>query len=425
MAVKKVKPEIDEVLAHIDADSLANLAIQLGNIPSPRGREREVGDFIYDWLTRAGFSAFKQEVTPGRNNVVAVLPGTGQGRSLIFNSHMDTTVWQPEDRWLIGPEEYHYNHAWVEGGKIYGSGVVNDKGPMAAFMVAAKALKESSVKLKGDLILTMAIGEISWAPIDEFQESRLLGQGVGTRHLIEHGVWGDYALVAETTNFGLTWAECGTAFIKIAVRGRRIYTPYYTYTDDLAQHGSPIVKMAKVVQAIEEYGKEYQEKNRYDFEAGTILPKVAVGAIRAGNPCSPAGGPTICSIYLSAMIPPHAGPDQLLKDMRALVNKLGIEADIQLYMYMRGYVGKNIEPLKDAIEGAHFEIFEDRPKQVPPPVTSMWRDINIFNGAGIPAITYGPGTGVGSPEERVPHFTVKDLVNASRVYALTGMFICG
>ena len=172
MAVKKVKPEIDEVLARIDADSLVNLAVQLGSIPSPRGQEREVGDFIYDWLTRAGFSAFKQEVAPGRNNVVAVLPGSGQGRSLIFNSHMDTTVWQPEDRWLIGPEEYHYNHAWVEGGKIYGSGVVNDKGPMAAFMVAAVALKESGVKLKGDLILTMAMdlsaerGQALKLPID-------------------------------------------------------------------------------------------------------------------------------------------------------------------------------------------------------------------------------------------------------------------
>ena len=413
------------ILDKIDGEALVDLALKLGNIPSPKGHEGEVGDFIYHWLLEAGFSAFKQEVLPGRYNVVARLPGTGDGRSLIFNSHMDTTVWQPEDRWIIGPEEYHYNHAWVENKKIYGSGVINDKGPMAAFIIAAKAIKESGVKLKGDIILSAVVGEVSWAPIDEFQESRLLGQGTGSRHLIEHGVWGDYALVAETTHFGLTWAECSTAFIKVTVHGSRVYTPYYIYAEDPTQHRNPIVKMAKVVQIIEEFGKEYEHKNRYEFEAGTMIPKIAVGAIRAGNPCSPAGGPTICSIYISAMLPPQMEPNQLLEELRALLNKLGMETEVQMYMFMRGYVGKNIKPLKEAVEKAHFKIFNDKPKPVSPPVTSMWRDINIFNGAGIPAITYGPGGGVGSSEERVPHFTFEDLVNSSKVYSMIGMLVCG
>ncbi len=413
------------VLDKIDSEALVDLALKLGNIPSPKGHEGEVGDFIYHWLLEAGFSVFKQEVLPGRYNVVARLPGTGNGRSLIFNSHMDTSVWQPEDRWIIGPEEYHYNHAWVENKKIFGSGVINDKGPMAAFIIAAKAIKESGIRLKGNMTLTAVVGEVSWAPIDEFQESRRLGQGNGSRHLIEHGVWGDYALVAETTNFGLTWAECSTAFIKVTVHGKRVYTPYYSYSDDLTQHRNPILKMAKIVQAMEEFGKEYEQKNRYEFEAGTIIPKIAVGAIRAGNPCSPAGGPTICSIYISAMIPPQMEPNKLLEELSAYLNKLGMKAEIEMYMFMRGHVGKNIDPLKEAIEKAHYKIFNNAPKPVSPPTSSMWRDVNIFNGAGIPAITYGPGNGVGASEEKIPHFTVEDLINASRVYAMTGMFLCG
>ena len=334
-------------------------------------------------------------------------------------------MWRPEDRWIIGPEEYHYNHAWVEAGRIHGSGVVNDKGPLAAFVIAAKAIKESGIRLKGNLIISGVVGEVAWAPIDEFYDSRLLGQGNGARHLIEHGVWADCALVAETTSFGLTWAECSTAFIKVTMRGRRVYTPYYTYTDDLTQHRNPILKMSKIVQALEEFGRQFSQNNQYKFEAGTIVPKIAVGAIRAGNPCSPAGGPTICSIYISAMIPPLMEPEQLLAELKAFLDKQGMELDIQMYMFMRGYVGKNIEPLKQAIEKAHNSIFDNKPKPVSPPVTSMWRDINIFNGAGIPAITYGPGTGVGSSEERIPHFTIEDLVNAAKVYALTGLFVCG
>ena len=417
--------EINKVLAKIDTQTLLELALALGNTPSPKGYEAEVGDFLHDWLTKAGFSPFKQEVAPGRNNVVAILPGSGGGRSLIFNSHLDTSMWRPEDRWIIGPEEYHYNHAWVEAGRIHGSGVVNDKGPLAAFVIAAKAIKESGIRLKGNLIISGVVGEVAWAPIDEFYDSRLLGQGNGARHLIEHGVWADCALVAETTSFGLTWAECSTAFIKVTMRGRRVYTPYYTYTDDLTQHRNPILKMSKIVQALEEFGRQFSQNNQYKFEAGTIVPKIAVGAIRAGNPCSPAGGPTICSIYISAMIPPLMEPEQLLAELKAFLDKQGMELDIQMYMFMRGYVGKNIEPLKQAIEKAHNSIFDNKPKPVSSPVTSMWRDINIFNGAGIPAITYGPGTGVGSSGERIPHFTIEDLVNAAKVYALTGLFVCG
>lgn len=417
--------EIDQVLAGIETLTLLELALALGNTPSPKGYEAGAGDLLYDWLLKAGFSPFKQEVAPGRNNIVAVLPGTGQGRSLIFNSHLDTSMWRPADRWIIGPEEYHYNHAWVEGGKIYGSGVVNDKGPLSAFVIAAKAIKDSGIKLRGNLIVSGVVGEVAWAPIDEFQDSRLLGQGNGARHLIEHGVWADSALVAETTHFGLTWAECSTAFIKVTVPGSRVYTPFYIYTDDLTQHRNPIVKITRIVQALEEFGREFSQKHQYRFEAGTIVPKIAVGAIRGGNPCSPSGGAVICSIYISAMIPPLMEPEQLLSELKVFLDKQGMELEIQMYMFMRGYVGKNIEPLKEAIEKAHKRIFNNQPQQVSPPVTSMWRDINIFNGAGIPAITYGPGGGVGSAEEKIPHFKIEDLVNAAKAYALTGLFVCG
>ncbi|MEE8448090.1 MAG: M20/M25/M40 family metallo-hydrolase [Thermodesulfobacteriota bacterium] len=419
--------DVKKVLAEIDTEALVDLAQALGNIASPRGREKEVGDFLHDWLLKAGFSAFKQEVLPDRNNVVAKLPGTGQGRSLIFNSHMDTGVWQPEDRWTIGPEEYYDNHAWVENGKIYGAGVVNDKGPLAAFVIAAKAIRDSGIRLRGDIVLSGVIGEVAWAPIDEFQDSRRLAQGNGSRHLIEHGVWGDYALVAETTNFGLTWAECSTAFFKVTVHGRRTYTPYYVYSDDPHSHCNPIFKMSKVIQAVEEFGREYEQKHRYQFEAGTIVPKIAAGAIRGGNPCSPEAGPAISSIYLSAMLPPCLEPGQLMEEIRTFFDRWGIEADIQLYMFMRGYVGQNIEPLKEAIEKAHNLMFNSKPGPVPEAVSSMWRDINIFNGAGIPAITYGPGRGVGSSEseDRIPHFTIKEFVTASKVYALTALFLCG
>ena len=412
------------LLSQIDGQAVVDLATKLGNIASPKGQEREVGEFIYQWLVDNDFPATRQEVVPDRFNVVGLLPGSGSGRSLIFNSHMDTSNWRPEDRWLVGEEQPHHNRAWVADGKVYGEGVVNDKGPMAAFLIAASALKQSKIKLAGDIRLTMVVGEIGQAPVDEFQGSKYLGKGIGTKHLVEHGVWADFALVAETTSFGMTWAEAGCAFFKITVFGHRVYTPYLIRPGKLAEHPNPIVKMAKIVEAIEEYAIQYEKKNSYQFDAGTIIPKISVGAIRAGHPYAPISVPGLASIYLDARIPPTGNPMTVKRELEDLIAKLGFQAKIEMYLYRKGYVGKGIEPLRDAITKAHRYVLNGAPGQVASPVTSMWRDINVFNAVGIPAITYGPGAASGRLLAGAPYLEVDELINAARIYALTALYLC-
>lgn len=412
------------LLSHIDGQGVVDLAARLGNVASPKGQEKEVGEFIYQWLKENDFSAVKQEVVPDRFNVLARVPGDGSGRSLIFNSHMDTSGWRPEDRWVVGEKLPHHNAAWLADGKVYGEGVVNDKGPMAAFMMAAKALKQSGIKLSGDLILTAVVGEIGQAPVDEFQGTKYLGKGIGTKHSLEHGVWGDFALVAESTNFGMTWAEAGCAFFKITVHGRRVYTPYLTRPEELAEHPNPIVKMAKIIQVIEEYAREYEKRNSYQFEAGTIIPKLSIGAIRSGHPYAPISVPGLASIYIDARIPPGGNPATVKRELEDLIAALGIEAKIEMYLYRKGQVGKGIEPLKDAISKAHRYVLKGEPNQVIPPITSMWRDINLFNALGIPAITYGPGASTGRLAAGAPYLEAEDLINAARIYGLSALYIC-
>ena len=46
----------------------------------------------------------------------------------------------------------------VENETLYGEGVVNDKGPMAAFLMAAKAVKAAGLPLRGDLLLSAVPG---------------------------------------------------------------------------------------------------------------------------------------------------------------------------------------------------------------------------------------------------------------------------
>jgi hypothetical protein len=77
------------VFARIDRDGLIKVAPDLGNIDSPAGREGPVADYVQDGLRREGFEARKVGLYPDRPNVLATLPGSGGGRSLCFNSHMD------------------------------------------------------------------------------------------------------------------------------------------------------------------------------------------------------------------------------------------------------------------------------------------------------------------------------------------------
>ena len=414
--------DIDKALKILDAGEIAELAAAIANVPSPTGREQEVGKFIHGWLTRNGFAAQLHEVADGRCNVTARLKGTGGGKNLIFNSHMDTILYGEEDIWLVPQELHHYNHAWIEDGKVYGEGVVNDKGPMAAFMLAVRALRDAELPLRGDVIMTMVVGEIGMAPIDEYQGARYIGKGVGAQHFIDHGLWGDFCINAETTSFGISWADCGAAYFEVTLfGGLRLYTPYISRPYTLETQPNAVMKMAALVGEIEEWALEYQSANTRHFEGGDIVPKVNVGAIRGGVPWKPASTVGVCSAYVDVRLPPGEGPEHAERELRRLIEKLGFRGEVECYMFRRGYIGENIGPLRKAIEAAHEGIIGGSPSFASTPVSSMWRDTNVFNGAGIPCITYGPGVG---PSE-ISYLSVEDLHRAAQVYALIACHACG
>jgi len=417
-----------KVLDFINEKELVNLAVQMGNIYSPAGYEEKMGDFVFDWLKKNGFEAFKQEVVEGRYNVVGIVRGKSiRGASLLFNSHLDSDVGGPGDEWAESdPERIYYKKAWVEEDKIFGKPVLNDRGPMAAFMIAAKAIKESKIKLKGDLLLTMVVGEIGMAPVDEFQGTRYLGKGLGSRYLVDHGIVADYALVAETTDFGITWAEAGVAYLKITLKGEAIYTPRSYRSKRIENHPNAIVKMSKLIQVLEDWAIKYEKENVYKFGGGEIVPKVAIGAIRGGVPYKPYRTSGICSIYVDVRIPPNKGILSIKHQLEQLVKSLDMEADIQIYLYRPGYEGKNVFKIVKSVEETYLKIFGKKPEKVPTPVTSMWRDINIFNGVGIPAITFGPPrcSAKELQESKGKFLRKQDLVNTAKIYALVALNIC-
>ena len=148
-------------LSRIDADELVKVTLDLANIDSPTGCEGPVADYVHDWLRREGFDARRIALYPDRPNIVATLPGTGGGRSLCFNSHMDTTIHKDEWWTTRHAADPIFHTGRREGDVLVGNGVCNCKGPMATWLLAAKAIKDADIKLKGDLVLMAVVGGAS------------------------------------------------------------------------------------------------------------------------------------------------------------------------------------------------------------------------------------------------------------------------
>ena len=416
---------IDEVVSRIDRQELVKFALEICNIDSAVPHEAAVAEHIYQWLKKEGFQTRKVGLLADRFNVMGTLSGTGGGYSLLFNSHMDTAVPREFDWVHKDPTADVYHKAWVEDDELVGEGIVNDKGPMSAFLIAAKAIKDSGVKLRGDLLVTSVVAETSHEPTSDDPPGTVVqSKELGARFLVTHGGVADYALIAEGTGFGLVWVEAGKVWFKVTFTSDEppFYTPYLPDRTTLAASPSMVVRAAAAIQAIEAWAADYQRRYTYQSPGGTVIPKVQVGAMRGGDPTRPILCPQVSSLYLDVRLVPEQDPLVVREEIREVLAKAGVPASsIELYHFRRGYEAKNIERLADSVRRSHVATFGSEPQPAITATSSMWRDINVFNEVGIPALTYGPRSERHSFKRS---FKIESLYQAACVYARIALDLC-
>ncbi|MBC7780770.1 MAG: M20/M25/M40 family metallo-hydrolase [Proteobacteria bacterium] len=398
---------------------LVELCLQLGNLPSPHAQERAAAQFVLDWLTASGIEGWLQPITERSANVVGHLPGTGAGAgaSLILNAHLDTGPALAPD----APDaERRIEGAWVDGELIIGKGVINDKGQLCAFMIAVRAIHRLGIRLHGDLYLTGVAFETGKPSVDAHQGIDFPGEGFGAKWLIDRGVTADFALVGETSGFGIVTAECGEASIKVHVPGKRVYTPRVERSAELGPTSNAFVKAAHLVVAIERWAVEYTARETRPFPGGRFVPKAQVVNVKG----SEASG--WCDIHVDVRIVPGKNPEHIRREIAEVSRALGVEAKVSVYQYSRGHIAQDAEPLIAALKAAHRALFDAEPPAPPAAETSMWRDVNVFNEVGIPAVCYGPPR---QPEPfsgaRDRAMKIDDLLAATQVYAATILNLCG
>ena len=162
-------------------------------VPGGAG-ESEVAAFVADWMRDAGLEVELDEAAPGRPSVVGIARGSGGGRSLMLNGHIDTVGTEGMER----PFE-----PVVRDGRLYGRGGYDMKAGVAACMLAAQRLAGEG--LAGDVIVT-AVADEEYASI-------------GTQSVLKR--WqADAAIVTEPTGLRVCVAHKGFVWAELETRGR-------------------------------------------------------------------------------------------------------------------------------------------------------------------------------------------------------------
>jgi acetylornithine deacetylase len=214
-------PILDKINA--SAMEISSLASEFIAFNSTTGQEGKLAIHLAKMLSTWGISVETFEVNPddlaknypkeffrsnfsyeGRSNVLGRVPGTGGGKSLMINFHLDVVNANPE-AWKVDPWK-----GTVQGGMLYGRGAADMKGGMAAALYAIKCILDANVRLKGDLIIAGVIEEE--------------GPGNGTLAVQARGISADGCIIPEPTDLSMALCLTGGVYGLITVTGKSAHS---------------------------------------------------------------------------------------------------------------------------------------------------------------------------------------------------------
>ena len=196
----------------------------------------------------------------GRHNLLARVPGSGRGRSLLLSGHVDTVPTRPNP-WQLDPWS-----GTIRRGRLYGRGSWDMKGGLVAQCAAAMALRRAGVRLRGDLLIESVVDE-------EF------AGGGGTLAARLRGTTADACVIGEPTNEAVLRASRGGHFFDIVCRAGDASA--YFSKDEVV---SPAVPFGRLLGWIDEWTKRRRQVERGETYRGFPDPApVQVLALEANR----------------------------------------------------------------------------------------------------------------------------------------------
>ncbi|WP_368516767.1 M20 family metallopeptidase [Rhizobium sp.] len=370
--------------------------------------ERELARIMARQMEAIGLQSELQAFDNGeRFNAIGRLKGTGGGKSLLFNGHLDTNP--VTEGWTVDP--------WgglVDDKFIYGIGVSNMKAGDAAYFCAVKTLLDAGVKLKGDVILTYVVGELQG--------------GVGTLAAIRNGVKADYFINSEPSDLAAVTMHAAALSFVIELTGD---------TRHLSKREQSVDAIAAACDLIPRINAMTFNGARSDVHRSINRGHVGVvhGALgRELEEWRPPQVSDFVRIRGSARYAPGQTQDGVLADLAAELVELekrfpGLKAKLVPEMIegrplMPPFEVSPTSGIVTSINAAYETVRgETQPTGAITPTRFYGTDAgHLYHELGMEGIVCGPGGRYNTmPDERVD---IVDYLDMIRVYMLTILDIC-
>jgi acetylornithine deacetylase len=414
-------PDFAKAAGHITSDQVRGLLMDLVNIPSPTGKEIDIAHYLVERMRKSGLATDLPLVEAGRPNAVGHLRGHGSGLNLLFTGHMDTSYSGDEEN--LAGEGFKPN-AIFRDGWVFGLGSMNMKSGLASALAAIEAIVKAGIMLAGDISFAGVVGEIEKTAIEEFQGTEYSGYGIGTRHLVTHGVTADFALLAEPTGMRVSIANMGSIWLRITVSGTVAHSAFANNPSVI----NAISVMHDLQDDIAGWAREYESKHVYMGEH----PNVTVAAIRGGAPWRLSRNPYSCSLYLDIRTVPGQTVDGVKRDLRRVLRAFAQRTgtpDPALHVYVSDPPTVLDEKLAiiESLRAAQTAVTGGNPPLI---IRRPGADAVHLTAYGVPCVAFGPG-GRMHPDARTAsmhafgeHVLIEDCVAAANIFLALALDLC-
>lgn len=404
-------------LDHVDVDAAVTMTSELVRVPSIGGtaaeldgqdwmadRWRSIGLDVETWdderrtlAAEPGYPGeeVEREVVRG---AVARLPGTGGGRSLLLQGHVDVVPPGDLADWTGDPFDGR-----IADGAVWGRGACDMKAGLVCNVAAVDAVRRAGVELAGDVVLQSVMGEEDG--------------GVGAFATLRRGHRADAAVITEPTAGKVVVAAAGALTFRLVIRGR-------------AAHGSvrdegvsAVEKLVPVLRALEELEAKRNTAPDPLLADRRIPYTLSIGTVRAGDWASTVPDRLVAEGRLGVAIDEDPGAARADLE-RAVAEVCAGDPWLREHPVEVAWSGGQFAPGRLPVAHPLLDVVQScAPEPLPVAGVPYGSDLRLLAAAGIPTLHLGPGDVrlAHAPDERVP---VDDIAAVTRLLVLTILRWC-
>jgi acetylornithine deacetylase/succinyl-diaminopimelate desuccinylase-like protein len=385
------KPPIDELRGDpvanpkaslIDDDDVLSLATKICSLKTPPD-ERVVADLLADYLDRPGIDVHVMDLVPGRANIIATVRGSGERAPLVLNGHLDAGI--HPGPWTRDPYQ-----PWVDSGRLYGAGITDMNGAVAA-MAAAIAAAPKLDALPGDLIFQ----GVMWHDTI----------GLGTKFAFAHeGPDEGFGICGEPSNLAIHTANAGAVKFEVQLFGKTAHISRMAEGKDAARAAIAVYEALRAVE--------------FSYEPCDRLPDLPLLMFsHVGGSSDQATVPDRGLIRGDLRTVPGMTRQAVRAKLEEAVQAVcpeGVDWRVGLTAVQKPFLGVTEGPLVEAILNAHADAFGTATKVTSEmPGQSFVTDAADMAHAGLDTVVYGVGEWHHAPDQSVG---IAEMANSARVY---------